>query len=311
MPTYLGIDCGGSTTRTCIVDADGTILHRGQSGPGNLASTPQVEIERHIRESLAQAPTPDFVAGCFAGLLTESDRHRAIALVEGVTRCRNIAAFPDYRASLAACPDTKLIVISGTGALIASKTADGVRKSGGGGPLLGDQGSAFDLGRKALARTVLTPVPAEASPLFWETVIDLFGTDEPNQILASIYRSVSPAARVAKLANVVVMDSQRGMPYARQVVDQALGHLAVTTHQHITAFHPVTPSDNPEPFVIRLAGGTWEMDGGVLIDEFREHLTTLTHGNDQRELVVEKLEIEPVLGATHLARELDPTHNSK
>lgn len=310
MPTYLGIDCGGSTTRTCIVDQDGTVLHRGQSGPGNLASTPQVEIERHIRESLDAAPPTEFVAGCFAGLLTEADRIRAVALVESVTQGSTIAAFPDYRASLAASPDTDIIVISGTGALVASNTSDGVRKSGGGGPLLGDHGSAFDLGRRALAKTVLSPTRAEASPMFWETIVELFGSDEPNQILASVYRSVSPAARVAKLAHVVVMDATRGLDYARQSVDQALAHLAVTTWHHISVFHPKDSTDQTS-LNLRLAGGTWEIDEGILIEEFRSQLKALKPRNVELDVNVEKLTVEPVIGATHLARELEQIQISK
>ncbi len=332
MPTFLGIDCGGSTTRTCLIDSDGNVLHRGQSGPGNLASTPQVEIERHIREALTDSPSPDYACGCFAGLLTDADRQRAIHIIANILPETQIAAYPDFHASLAAEPNTDLIIIAGTGALIASKSPTGVIKSAGGGPLLGDHGSAFDLGRRALNKLLLDPIPPTASPMFWETVIDLFGSNEPNQILAAVYRSVSPAARVAKLAPVIVMDAQRGLDYARETVDQALASLAHATQQHIKAHHPAPQSTRPErteydppannsdeldstaetkSIRAKLAGGLWEIDNGVLIEEFKKQLISLEQRNQQPHLTVEKLSSEPVIGAANLARDLAQVNEQK
>ncbi|MFM9874090.1 MAG: N-acetylglucosamine kinase [Fimbriimonadaceae bacterium] len=318
MPTFLGIDCGGSTTRTYLIDSDGNVLHRGQSGPGNLASTPQVEIERHIREALAGSPAPDYTCGCFAGLLTDADRQRAHSLISNILPETSVSAFPDFHATLAAEPNTDLIIIAGTGALIASKTPEGVTKSAGGGPLLGDHGSAFDLGRRALNKLILNPLPPSASPMFWDTVVELFGSKEPNQILAAIYRSVSPAARVAKLAPVIVMDAQRGLDYARQSVDQALSTLAHGTWQHIQAHLHKLPEESEvptghsndgvdaenKPIQAKLAGGLWEIDDGVLIQEFKSHLQNLEPRNQQRTLTVEKLSTEPVIGATNIARDM-------
>jgi N-acetylglucosamine kinase-like BadF-type ATPase len=321
MPTFLGIDCGGSTTRTYLVDSDGNVLHRGQSGPGNLASTPQVEIDRHIREALTDAPTPDYACGCFAGLLTDADRQRALLLLSGILPDSRVAAYPDFHATLASEPNTDLIIIAGTGALIASNSPNGVVKSAGGGPLIGDHGSAFDLGRRALNKLVLNPIPPTASPMFWDTVIELFGSKEPNQILAAIYRSVSPAARVAKLAPVIVMDALRDLDYARQSVDEALTALAHSTWAHIQAFaalpnnasttwpkeseaQPMNLEPENKPIRAKLAGGLWEIDNGVLIEEFKKHLQSHELRNHQLQLTVEKLSAEPVIGATNLAREM-------
>lgn len=308
MPTFLGIDCGGSTTRTYLIDSDGNVLHRGQSGPGNLASTPQVEIDHHIREALSGAPSPNYTCGCFAGLLTDADRQRAIQLIANILPDSQISALPDFHASLAAEPNTDLIIIAGTGALIASKSPQGVTKSAGGGPLIGDHGSAFDIGRRALSKLILDPMPPNASPLFWDSVIDLFGTDEPNQILAAIYRSVSPAARVAKLASVIVMDSQRNLNYARQSVDEALTALAHATWQHIQAFTTLPSQEQiAKPIQAKLAGGLWEIDNGILIEEFKNHLQSHEHRNQQYILTVEKLATEPVIGAANLAKQMAKT----
>lgn len=308
MPTFLGIDCGGSTTRARLVGEDNSVLHRGQSGPGNLASTPQVEIERHIREAVGDGLNPDYVVGCFAGLLTEADRQRAIVLLEQVVPGAKIQAYADYWASLAADPETDVIVIAGTGALIASRIPGGCVKSAGGGPLLGDFGSAFDIGRRALGKTVLAAQPAEASPLFWQTVAEIFGSDEPNQILAAVYRSVSPAARVARLAPVVAMDAQRGLDYARQTIDQAISSLADATWQHIRAHMP--EKTRQEVIRIRLSGGLWEIDGGILAQDFTKQMDACGSRNTRQSITVEKLSAEPVEGAVALARQMAENYST-
>jgi len=276
------------------------VLHRGQSGPANLASTPQLDIERHIREALTDCPPATYATGCFAGLLTDADRHRALNLLESLvgSECL-VSAYPDFHASLAAEEATDLIVIAGTGALIASRDDQGVvTKSAGGGPLLGDFGSAFDVGRRALGETVLAPKPSEASPMFWESVVELFGTREPNQILASVYRSVSPAARVAKLAPVVVFDALRGLKYAKRSVDSALDSLAANTTAHIAAHCRCA-----EELKIRLAGGLWDIDE-LLSHMFRERMLRLQTQGSTCVLNIEPLKIEPVIGAVHLAKKL-------
>lgn len=299
MPTFLGIDCGGSSTRSCLVDADGAILHRGQSGPANLASTPQFDIERNLRESLSEGLTADYVAGCFAGLLTDADRHRALLLLEAVLGDVPMVVYPDYHASLAADPTTDVMVIAGTGALIASRDDHGVvTKSAGGGPLLGDYGSAFDVGRRAIGETVLAADSSPASPMFWESMVELFGTKEPNQILASVYRCVSPAARVAKLAPVVVFDALRGVEYAKRSVDEAMDALAGNTTAHIAKSCRGSESLN-----VRLSGGLWEIEG-MLIHMFRERMLRLQPENASCALIIELLTVEPVIGAINLAKQL-------
>jgi N-acetylglucosamine kinase-like BadF-type ATPase len=301
MKAFLGIDCGGSTIRTCLVDEEGTIIHRGQAGPGNLASTPQLEIERNLRAALEGCPNPECVAACFAGLLTDADRQRAITLVESVIQAPSINAYADYRASLAALPDTDVIVIAGTGTLIASQTQSGVHKSAGGGPILGDLGSAFDIGRKALSTVVLSPNPGEASPAFWQAVTEVFGSSEAQQVIASVYRSVSPAARIAKLAPIVVFDSQSKYPYAVAAVEAAIAELVDQTVAHIGAYFQ--PSI---PLVLRLSGGLWEIEDGLLIEAFKSQLASR---NNLPPLQVEKLAVEPVFGAVNLAKLLQLNHS--
>src|SRR5947209_1700823 len=78
MPTFLGLDCGGSSSRVLLVDESDAVIFRGQSGPANLATTGDDQVKKNLELSLRGCPAADYVCGCFAGLLTESDRRRAV-----------------------------------------------------------------------------------------------------------------------------------------------------------------------------------------------------------------------------------------
>ncbi|MCB0826160.1 MAG: hypothetical protein KDC26_08215 [Armatimonadetes bacterium] len=301
MALFLGLDCGGTTTRSRIEDENGNVVFEGKAGSANLASTPEAEIKRNLEDALKGAPKVDFVFGGFAGLLTASDRHRAINILNFVTGTEAVEAQPDFHAAIAADPETIGIVISGTGSKVASRTRAGVVKSGGGGLYLGDLGSAADIGRRAIHATILSACREEATNEFWRTLADLFGTDEPDQVVAAVYRSLTPAAKLARIAPSVVFDADRGKKYARECLDGALSDLADEVWCHAKLHHA-----NLEVLKLSATGGLWEVKPEML-DYFiaiveRRKPDVVSHPLPKIELT--KLEIAPVVGAVNLAREL-------
>ncbi|MDK3156146.1 N-acetylmuramic acid 6-phosphate etherase [Kamptonema cortianum] len=262
-----------------------------ESGSGNLASTPEDVIRANLTAALTSCPEVEACAACFAGLLTSSDRFRAISYLEAIVKADKIDAYPDYYAALYADPTADLIIIAGTGSLVASKTPQGVVKSGGGGPLLGDEGSTFDIGRRALVSQILRATRESASDLFWEEVANQFGSVEANPVIASVYHSPMPAARLAKLVPAVAVDFNRGFTYAVQAVSDSLGDLVETVANHLFEYHDGSTVE------IRLAGGLWDID-----DLFYEHFSMLLNKKMEQEHqrcepVIRKLESKPIEGA--------------
>lgn len=164
MHCVLGFDGGGTKTDCVLMDQSQRILARASSGPSNpsrvTVAVALAALEEAASRVLTAAGVPrQLVVAVCAGLAgtgrAETTRAVAAALA---------ASFPgvpakvctDLDLSLAAAgEDPAVVLVAGTGsAAIGRDTLGRVARAGGNGPLLGDEGSAFDVGRKAI-RAVL------------------------------------------------------------------------------------------------------------------------------------------------------------
>lgn len=235
-----------------------------------------------------------------AGILTPEDVAEASALLAEVSGCAFAEARPDFHAALAACgPEATCCVISGTGSLVFSKVPGDegkVVKSGGGGPLLGDQGSSFAIARDALSTAFFgSAVVASVSEAFMAKVEELFGTRDASAVPAKIYSLPSPAAVVAKLTPTIAADYAAGVAYAKVVIEDEMKRLAYLVHSHLVAYH-----SDARPWSIYLSGGLWDIHP-CFKELFIDSMRVMAGGKDAK---IEKLTISPVLGAAYLAREM-------
>jgi N-acetylglucosamine kinase-like BadF-type ATPase len=161
MRCVLGFDGGATKTECVLLNEAGNILASGRSGASNPG---QVGFERAIDEvkKAAQAATfearvkPNAITALCAGIA-------GVGAAKAAERMRALlaAAFPsvpmklctDLEIALAATGEGPAIVlIAGTGSAVMGRGVNGeVRRGGGLGPQVGDQGSARDVGRKAAA----------------------------------------------------------------------------------------------------------------------------------------------------------------
>ena len=305
MPVFLGLDCGGSSSRALALNEASSRVFEGQSGPANVATTPRDQIEVNLRKATGGCPAPDYVCGCFAGLLTPEDHQTAFSLLSDFFPTALVRAEPDYAAAHASCPPgTDICVISGTGSLICSRGPDGLRKSGGRGYILGDRGSAFQYGR-ALFTEFLDGRRSEAAT---QAVLTIFGDDagqerrtpnaerdHANRLIAFLYRSGSPASRLARLAGAFAVDARNGLPYATRFLKEESRALANEVAKHQQLNLPGSKS-----LSICLCGGLWK-SGSIYRVSFEEALREIL---PKIHLRFEKPQISPVGGAVILAKEL-------
>lgn len=299
----MGFDCGGSSTKCRVVDDSGEIVYEAKAGSANLATTPLEVIRENFQTVLADAPKPNACAACFAGLLTPADSLRAKGLMAELLPDVPSTVHVDYEAALAADPDANTILISGTGCIVVShppvdsKTSTLV-KTGGGGALLGDQGSVFDLGRIALRLTLIENPDAPLTDVFKQTLVDLFGASDRDHVLSAVYQSTSPAARVAKIASAVALDWHRRIPYAVESVNQLLANLSRQIVVHATSVKSL-----PDPWNVRLTGGLWDVE-----PDWADEFSSYPHkwGETQPTTVEFRiLDRPPVEGAVNLAKQIE------
>ncbi|WP_165977442.1 N-acetylglucosamine kinase [Nonomuraea diastatica] len=174
MHLVLGVDAGGTSSRAALFTLDGTLVRRGDAGganPGALGmDTAAANLTTAVRPALPESGSAQLM-GVVAGLAGNPDRCAALAgrvfddLLPGVP----VRVAGDIVTAFAAgtASPSGTVVISGTGA-IAAKITDHVpiATADGYGWLLGDEGSAFWIGRAAVRATIraLTTLPSRPSP---------------------------------------------------------------------------------------------------------------------------------------------------
>jgi N-acetylglucosamine kinase len=164
MDYVLGFDGGGTKTECVLMDAAGKILARGISGPSNPfrmgVESATREIERAAEICLQEARvTRSEVVAIGAGLAgtgkSELKEGMRIALATAFPGTA-IKIFTDLETALAGAGEGPVIVlVAGTGSAAIGRNAQGeIWRTGGYGPGISDDGSAFDIGSRAVARAI-------------------------------------------------------------------------------------------------------------------------------------------------------------
>ena len=293
MSVFVGLDCGGSSTRVLAIDESGKAVFRGQSGPANLLSTPESQLRTSLRAACHNCPKPNAVFGCFAGLIDDEVRQRAIGYLKRIfPSVKLIRAEADYVAALAACgKDTDACVIAGNGSIVCSWKDGAVVKSGGRGPVLGDVGSASHIGRLLLNRYL--DEPSQASATLKKAVTEIFGSSNDRDIIRRLYGEGSAPAMLGMLGKTAAKEAANGSLAAKQIIDTEMQGLCDVVARHLRANRPESTK-----FKIGLAGGLWK-SGPIYKTEFENCLK-----NEMKvDVDLFVLKKAPVEGAAMLAKE--------
>ena len=295
MSVFVGLDCGGSSSRVLAVDRGGNILYQGHSGAANLVSTPENRLKRNLMHAAKGCPQPEYVCGCFAGLISDTVRSRGIEhLSELFPSAKHVRAEPDYTAAFYASPvGTDICVIAGTGSLVCSRGPEGMNKSGGRGYILGDEGSSFHYGRDAVAHFARSP--GHASNALREAILEQFGTLDASAVVASVYGATTPATLLSKFAKPLGQDARAGETYALESLHHHTSDLAETVQTHVEQFLP-----GKSKLTICLAGGLWKA-APVFREQFVEAVSSRLKNTS---IDVIRIARPPLYGAVELAKEM-------
>jgi N-acetylglucosamine kinase-like BadF-type ATPase len=160
-PLFLGFDGGGTKTECCLLDAEGHVLGKAKAGPANPLRVGWAITRKSLRTAARGAlrsghATPRDVRGICAGLAgagRPAIARRAALLLRREFRNASVRTTSDLEIALAAVAQKgpAVVLVAGTGSAAHGRDAKGATaRAGGLGPRLGDEGSAFDIGRQAL-----------------------------------------------------------------------------------------------------------------------------------------------------------------
>lgn len=253
----LGMDVGGTSSRALISDLSGRVLGSGEAAGGNPNSHPADEAVRQIATATRTAlrdVDPTHVRTAVIGMAGVSKmtdpQFRELFEREWARlglSCE-LRAISDCEVAFAAgTPEPSgTVLIAGTGAIAARIEQHRLTRTAGGyGWLLGDEGSAYWLGREAVRATL--DALDRGEPLHGltaavrEALLPAVPDAQRKQLITAV--NAAPPIRLAELAPLVTKASD---PVATAIVERAARVLVDTAAQTRAA-------DDRTPIV--LAGG--------------------------------------------------------
>jgi N-acetylglucosamine kinase-like BadF-type ATPase len=146
-----------------------------------------------------------------------------------------------------------IIVISGTGSIIFGVNHEGNRaRAGGWGPILGDEGGGYDLGRLAMVAALKDHDGRGLSTRLKELLVDTLKLTDITELVNRVYVRKMERHEIASLAPLVLRAAAEGDQVAQGLVDHAAAELAAGVQAVAKAL-----GLSGRRFTIALAGGVF------------------------------------------------------
>ncbi|TEU13103.1 ATPase [Candidatus Bathyarchaeota archaeon] len=231
----LGVDGGGSGTRCVIADLSGKILARGRGGPSNpltAGADPAAEgILDAVKEASMRCGVEAFEVSIMG--IAGTERPSGIeALEKRLTgfdfgRLRIVS---DAKVALAGATGLRpgVVVISGTGSIAFGLNEEGeTTRAGGWGWRLGDEGSGYDIGHKALIAS-LKDFDGRGPPTsLTEKVKTALGLGDLSELVDRVYNGDMGSREVAALVHLVREAAGEGDEVATGIMEEAGEELGI------------------------------------------------------------------------------------
>jgi N-acetylglucosamine kinase-like BadF-type ATPase len=225
MMVLLAIDGGGTRTRCIALDQQGRVVSKGESGPSNHLHVPLGAATAALREATAAALS---AANATVRDFDGTGRHEAVGMLHDIGFERVVVEGDmviAHRGALAGDPG--VIALAGTGSSVLGIALDGTMiKAGGWGPLYGDQGSAYQLGRLGLVAAAEAYDRSGPRTILLSKLMNALGVTDFPATMNRLYSDRSGQAHVAALGRVVNECAEEGDDVAVAICRQAGADLA-------------------------------------------------------------------------------------
>jgi len=239
---FLGIDGGGTKTHAVITDSSFRVLGEGFSGAGNPLRAGLEEAVLHVEEAVSDAceragielEDVDSACAAIAGINHPIHYHTMKDALDDALQIVGLELVTDARAALEGALDGKpgVVVIAGTGSIAMGIDQTGRQaRAGGFGPTLSDEGSGYDIARRALQAVVSAFDGRSPKTSLSELICSKLGVASPSDLPGVIYNSDSETVDIAHLAELVYDAALAGDQVAQEILAAAgrdLGKLAIS-----------------------------------------------------------------------------------
>lgn len=301
MSIFLGFDAGGTKTDCVLIDSAGRLLAEARGSGANpmragFARACDV-LGETAQQVLAEAHRdPDTIAAIYAGVAGAGSSRVARRIASYLTRAfpnASIRVITDIELALraTAAEGPALVIIAGTGSAVGGRNAAGqIARAGGWGPWLGDDGSAYDIGRRGLkaalrARDGVGPATALGEKILlaqethdWQVVLGRIAK-HPDSVFPPLFPLVTECALAGDVVSQDILAS----------AGKALAQLAASVIANLGLQN--------ESFIIAKSGGVFAEPSQVesMLSAELSRIAPLAR--------IESLRVAPARAAAELARQ--------
>lgn len=293
---YMGIDGGGSNLRVAIIDSTTHVISRSQystANPGVIGHEVAKErIQTAITETIKQANVPGLtsIALGIAGASTEHSEAWLREVVRGVLPTVPVVPSSDLEIALVGAHGRRegILLLAGTGSAAYGVSTDGRPvQIGGWGYIMGDEGSGYWIGLRALRAITRAADGRSAPSVLTQQILAALSLNGSRDLIHWLYGSDEQKnVAIARLAPTVMRAASAGDHVALQIIERAADELILLCQTAIERLKLPSPK-------VAFAGGLLQEDN--ILSRKIIHWLKLPE--------IPRPKYEPVIGAAILARE--------
>ena len=234
MRYVIGLDGGGTKTECVLMDEAGLARADGRSGPSNpmrvgfggaLAAVCEAVRTTISSARLAESDVAVVCAGLAGAAQPESQRKMKKLLAEEFPT-QVVQVCTDVDLKLEATGDQRAIVLNvGTGTFAVGRDTNGQAiRVGGHGPLLGDEGSAYDIGRRAMIAALRAADRGSTNSPLAARILHVLRAADWEELVLRVYSA--PDEVFPRIFPIVTALADEGDPEARALLKYAADELA-------------------------------------------------------------------------------------
>ena len=235
---YLGIDGGGTKTELAVVSASGSVLKRiikPGCNPNDIGFKKTAEIiTSGINEILVEYPTVKSIFCGIAGASTGNFSDKLYAILNKIYPKVETKIQSDAVNLFAICDQADIALISGTGSVALVKSGVGFKRLGGWGYLFDRAGSAYDIGRDAIAEALKEEDTLKEPSAINRMLCEKMNTTSVWEHINSLYNGGK--SYIASFASLVFDAYKEGDPIAHYIIDENAKALATLLNEGVDLY---------------------------------------------------------------------------
>ncbi len=300
MTYYLGLDGGGTKTECVVLDSSGDIVGQAASGAsnplrvgfGSALQSLKAAAECALRNAKVDSPQLASVCAGLAGAGRMKVQHAAVVFLATTFPKAFTHVTTDLEIALEAAvgDGPGVVLVAGTGSAAYGRNSAGeTARAGGHGPWLGDEGSAFDIGRRAAAAMARAHDRNAGSLRLAEMTLAALACADWDELTEHIAKH--PDEVFPRIFPVVVGAAESGDAIALEILQAAAADLANLAGAVVCRLR----LDNAN-FVLSKSGGVFARRTPL-----DSHLDSLLAGSFPR-ATIGSLSNSPAVGAARLGK---------